>query len=94
MDSIKEELLEIDYKNVQSKEVFDVFSNWFAFLKVQGIRDMFYVRRFAEKSLDKLLLVWLFLMYFQLQCMKKDTATEVHSAPFQRHMMELFCEDS
>ena len=43
-------------KNVSSKESF--------FMRELGIMDMFHVKGFAERYLNRLLLVWLIFMYF------------------------------
>ena len=55
---------------------------------------MFHVSVFAEKSLNRLVLVWLIFTFFLITMHEIDTAVEVYLEPFQTYMIELFCENS
>ena len=56
---------------------------------------MFYVNVFAEKSLNRLVLVWLTCLHvFLITMYEAATAVEVYLEPFQTYMVELLCENS
>ena len=45
------------------------------FCELQGIRDILYVSVFAEKSLNRLVLVWLLFTLFLITMHKTDATT-------------------
>ena len=47
---------------------------------------------FAEKSLNRLVLVWLIFTFFLITMHEIDTAAEVYLEPFPTYMFELFLQ--
>ena len=47
---------------------------------------------FAEKSLNRLVLVWLIFTFFLITMHEIDTAAEVYLEPFLTYMFELFLQ--
>ena len=56
---------------------------------------MIHVSVFAEKSLNRLVLILLVftVCFFLITMLEIDTAAEVYLEPFQTYMIELFCKN-
>ena len=56
---------------------------------------MIHVSVFAEKSLNRLVLILLVftVLFFLITMLEIDTAAEVYLEPFQTYMIELFCKN-
>ena len=56
---------------------------------------MIHVSVFAEKSLNRLVLILLVftVFFFLITMLEIDTAAEVYLEPFQTYMTELFCKN-
>ena len=74
----------------------NVFSNCLVFVRVVGNQGYVFmlVYLFAEKSLNRLVLVWLTFTDFLITVHEIGTAGEVYLERFQTYITELCCENS
>ena len=71
-----------------------MISNWFVFLRVVGNQRYVLSKCIRWKIFEQIGIGMAYLHVFLITIHEIDVPSEVYLEPFQRYMIELFCENS